>query len=321
MFEAQIDNWSSLMTTLEIADEDQPEALSKIRQWFQEHIKSSVTNTRLNELKNLFQTYSELNAAPTLFTIADTHLGYTVAHKAAKLGFDRFLDLNLKQHSEATIKQIMNARTIHGNTPLHLAAVNGHLITIELLIEQYEADARLQNNNNKSALDIAALCENTEETRQCVTLLLMHTPRELYTSDLLFNLVAFDDPTLLDRIVQTNPDFLHSTDLQMQNLLHKAITMRSGKVVDYLYSNKILCEQVTLNSSSIYHLACRYGDDRILGTVLKDETAVSSILSSSIDEHGMTPIQHLEERQDIMDLEKDIYRKLLDSSSDFSPRH
>lgn len=112
MFEAQIDHWTSLMTALEITDEEQPEALSKIRQWFQKHIKSSVTNIRLNELKNLFQAYSELNASPTLSTIVDTHLGYTVVHKAAKLGFDRFLDLNLKQHSEATIKQIMNAKTI-----------------------------------------------------------------------------------------------------------------------------------------------------------------------------------------------------------------
>ncbi len=207
-----------------------------------------------------------------------------------------------------------------GNTPLHLAAVNGSLITVELFIDQYEADAKLQNNNNKSPLDLAALCENTAETHQCVAFLLMHTPKELYSSDLLFDLVAFDDPSLLNRIVQTNPDFLHSTDLQGQNLLHKAITMGSNKIVDYLYLDKMLCEQVTLNGSSIYHLACRYGDDIVLGKVFNDETTTSSILGSSRDEHGMTPLQHLEERQDIMDSEKDIYRKLLDASSGLSPQ-
>lgn len=294
---SHIRNWQNLMTYLEIADENQPDAIPKIQQWCREHIKSSLTNTRLNELQKLFQAYHELNNAASLNTVINRDLGYTVAHKAAKLGLDRFLDLSLSLCSESAKKQILETKTLKGNTPLHLAAMNSDLNTVEMLIEAHHADANLNNQNNKSALDLSAQCAVNPDTKSCVAYLLMHTSHELYDSALFLDLIAFDDPFLLESVIKKNPDLIKCRDELGQNALHKAIIMHCDKVVDYLSENKGLMAQVTDNDSNVYHLACRYSSKAVLDKLLDEKTIPEHLLYAQ-DANGLLPLDYLKQRKD-----------------------
>ncbi|MCL5272098.1 MAG: ankyrin repeat domain-containing protein [Gammaproteobacteria bacterium] len=292
---SQIGSWQHLLTHLEITDENHADAIPKIQKWCRQQIKSSITNTRLNEFKKIIETYNQLNNADSLNTMIDKEIGYTVAHKAAKLGFDRFLDLSLSLCSEPASKQILTTKTLKGNTPLHLAAMNGDVNTVETLIEEHHADANLKNHNNKSALDLASQCAINKETKTCVALLLIHTSHELYDSALILDLIAFNDPLLLDSVFKRNPDLIKSRDELGQNVLHNALITNCDKVVDYLLEDKELMEQSTDNNSNVFHLACRYSSKATLDKLLENKAIPEHLLYVQ-DANGLIPLDYLKQR-------------------------
>ncbi|MGE0010386.1 MAG: ankyrin repeat domain-containing protein [Candidatus Babeliales bacterium] len=89
-------------------------------------------------------------------------------HQAAESGYTAFCLFLL----DAQILPI-NHRRNHENTPLHLAAVNGHLDTCALLLE-HGASVSVQNCASRTPLQEIVLRPRTDEHRQCALLLRQH---------------------------------------------------------------------------------------------------------------------------------------------------
>ncbi len=73
----------------------------------------------------------------------------TPLHLAAKEGHVEIVDVMLKYVEKLTI----NANNIRGNTPLHLAAINGHVdVVIKLLERKFEVDLNNRNRQGQTPL-------------------------------------------------------------------------------------------------------------------------------------------------------------------------
>jgi hypothetical protein len=78
----------------------------------------------------------------------------TALHLAAKEGHVKIVDVMLKCAGELTI----NANNIRGNTPLHLAALNGHVDVMNKLLEpNFEVDLNNRNGKGQTPLHFATI--------------------------------------------------------------------------------------------------------------------------------------------------------------------
>ncbi|CAK9264898.1 unnamed protein product [Sphagnum jensenii] len=78
----------------------------------------------------------------------------TPLHLAAKEGHVGIVDAMLNYAGELTI----NANNIRGNTPLHLAAINGHVDVVNKLLEpNFEADLNNRNGEGQTPLHFATI--------------------------------------------------------------------------------------------------------------------------------------------------------------------
>lgn len=296
LINSAISTWQSLIESLQIEDDRQPASLEKILQWCQRNIKSDFYKASRMDLTLLFDAYMQFNSADGLDTLIDHELGYTVLHKAAKLGFDRFLDLSLKEVSESIKKQLLQIRTNHGNTPLHLAAACPNRNTVELLVEEYLADCNLENSNHKVPVELAAMCA-AHVAEDCVKILLLHTSKDKLTSSFLFDLVAFDNPELLSSILLLKPGLKEGKDTLGQNLLHTAIITNCNRVVEYFSNDAQLLLQITNNESNVMHLACRYGNEHVIHNILDKPSFPGNFLTTK-DSSGLIPLDYLHKRPD-----------------------
>ncbi|XP_067280169.1 ankyrin repeat domain-containing protein SOWAHB-like [Pseudorasbora parva] len=77
--------------------------------------------------------------------------GFTVVHWIAKHGDHRVLNTLWYGVDKAGMTLDVNAKTLCGYTPLHLAAIHSHKKLIRLLVQKFKADVRLRDSSGKRA--------------------------------------------------------------------------------------------------------------------------------------------------------------------------
>lgn len=309
-----ITNWSILLGFLKIDPAKMDvKALQIIQKWCQLNIKSNFNGNTLKDMKDIFSAYLTLNTNTNLGKVINSEYGYTVAHQAAKLGFDRFLGNCLNQfdeQSEAIKQSILVAKSNNGNTPLHLSALFGQIDTVEVLLEHH-ADANVFNNTNKLPIHLAAVKNGHDSKERCIRVLLTETSAEhiMQKDDtgmsLFLSLVELgDDIKLVDDVLTKNPKVLFLTDAQGQNPSHCAIIHNRHALIDYFARNESLLTQRTGNQSTCLHLACRYSDEQVIRKLLESKFFIDCL--ESRDDSGQSALNYLDLRPELKNLSEEL---------------
>lgn len=93
--------------------------------------------------------YALFREDTNLLSKRDFISGFTVVHWIAKHGDHRVLNTLWYGVDKVGMTLDVNARTLCGYTPLHLAAIHGHKKLIRLLVQKFKADVRLRDNSGK----------------------------------------------------------------------------------------------------------------------------------------------------------------------------
>ena len=92
-----------------------------------------------------------LAGEPSLVQRKDFVTGFNLLHWAAKRGDPELLALAVSFAKRRGVPVDVNARTSCGYTPLHLAAMHGHLEVVKLLVGAYDADVEVRDYGGKKA--------------------------------------------------------------------------------------------------------------------------------------------------------------------------
>lgn len=121
-----------------------------------------------------FARYNEVEALTAIAASEYAHKlasldenGTSLVHMAAANGHVATLHLLL---THPGTKKLLNHANCGGNTPLHWAALNGHTESVKLLLES-GADLRLENASKRTAFDEAVALEKFEVTSAIIEFL------------------------------------------------------------------------------------------------------------------------------------------------------
>ncbi|CAM3109359.1 ankyrin repeat protein [Legionella steigerwaltii] len=288
----------------------QDEQIGKLEGWCRKHIKSDFEASNLKSIEALVMDYLALNSQSSLSAVVDTDLGYNVIQKAAKLGFDRFIENGLKTLNEAKAIKLINQQTKYKTTALHLAALGGFFPLIEVLLE-HGADPNIISSTGKAPIHLASYINvsNSKEKqkiqKKCIRLLLLKTNQQTAEAcddmgiSLLLSVIPFDDEKLFEKILLKCPNLIHTKDLHEQNALHHAIMNQSVHIVRYLlthYSHSELITERTDNYSTALHLAFRYGTPQIIELLFANHQCLDKRFLNSLDEHQKIAVSYLDKQ-------------------------
>uniref|UniRef100_A0A671QJA3 SOWAHA-C winged helix-turn-helix domain-containing protein n=1 Tax=Sinocyclocheilus anshuiensis TaxID=1608454 RepID=A0A671QJA3_9TELE len=93
--------------------------------------------------------YALFRDDPNLLSKRDFISGFTVIHWIAKHGNHRVLNTLWYGVDKVGMTLDVNAKTLGGYTPLHLAAIHGHKKLIRLLVQKFKADVRIRDSSGK----------------------------------------------------------------------------------------------------------------------------------------------------------------------------
>uniref|UniRef100_A0A673G3A5 SOWAHA-C winged helix-turn-helix domain-containing protein n=1 Tax=Sinocyclocheilus rhinocerous TaxID=307959 RepID=A0A673G3A5_9TELE len=93
--------------------------------------------------------YALFRDDPNLLSKRDFISGFTVVHWIAKHGDHRVLNTLWYGVDKVGMTLDVNAKTLGGYTPLHLAAIHGHKKVIRLLVQKFKADVRIRDSSGK----------------------------------------------------------------------------------------------------------------------------------------------------------------------------
>lgn len=106
--------------------------------------------------------YSLFRDDPGLLCKRDFISGFTVLHWIAKHGDHRVLNTLCYGVEKSGMTLDVNAKTLCGYTPLHMAAIHGHKKLIRLLVQKYRADVRIRDSSGKRPWQYLGKDENRD---------------------------------------------------------------------------------------------------------------------------------------------------------------
>lgn len=284
--------------------------------WFKQHVQSDFTDT--NSLKAAVKKFMELNDSELAVT---DNLGQTGLHSAAKLGFDVFIEKCSEFYGER-FSNFLTATTRVGNTPLHLAALEGNYSVVEILMES-GANPNVINNRKMTPLSLAAAKDSSKESRlKIIELLLIKTNDMYLESDLLWKLTSFCNKNLIEIVLQKSPNLIETLDDRRQNILHHAILNQNLELVKYFCMQDSLMLHRADNGSTALILATRYGSPEIVQALLTEKSVLCQTSDYLLikDEHRKTALDYLQEKINApVDNNKQSYQDLLSKFPGYPP--
>lgn len=95
--------------------------------------------------------YQLLAAEPSLVLRKDFVTGFTCLHWAAKQGKPELIALILNFAKRHNVPASVDVRSSSGYTPLHVAAMHGHMEVVKLLVGAYSADVDARDYSGRKA--------------------------------------------------------------------------------------------------------------------------------------------------------------------------
>lgn len=117
----------------------------------QEEMDAINYDAREGDTQNLKEIFTEISPK-LLLEIKDEFTLSTPIHMAAGNGHVETLEYLLSTLEKKEAEELVNRKNESGNTALHWAAFNGHLPVIELLVEKFNADIFIKNESGHDAM-------------------------------------------------------------------------------------------------------------------------------------------------------------------------
>ncbi|OXB51939.1 UNVERIFIED_CONTAM: hypothetical protein H355_005529 [Colinus virginianus] len=93
-----------------------------------------------------------LEQDPSLMSVADPVMGFTALHWLAKQGQQKtFTEVISRIHEKGCVISVDTRTPKAGLTPLHVAAQQGHVSLVELLLKVYKADTGIRDHSGRKA--------------------------------------------------------------------------------------------------------------------------------------------------------------------------
>lgn len=278
-------------------DQSSSKNLALLKQWFQEHVSTDVyfsgdENEQFEQYKEATELYLDLILPETTHDIGKSNPvleGESVLSALASMGFDRVL-FSLKP-----LQSLLNDKNIDGLTPLHLAALEGHLNTIQVLLSM-GADTCILNKQNQyplfSALILPVLHDDQQRQNKIKIFKLLkdkgnqplnHRDDNGNTVLHQMALQGFDD--LLKETLATNGDLAYIKNNHTHYPIHTAILNNKIQSAILLLRVKDGTTLTDSNGWTPLHYAARFANKPLM-----EECCKFSTNKDPIDFLGRTPL-------------------------------
>jgi ankyrin repeat protein len=260
--------------------------LSALKQWCHEHISTDIEYSGSEEEQR--QHYAELVEQYTeVFPTQKNQLAYAALH-----GYDRYI--SQLDAPASTFNQLNE----HSMSPLHLAAVKGHINTVKALLQR-GAEASCLNSRKQYPLFVCLQLpyshDDSLRTKKETIFQLLNTaaPGLLEhlndSGDSVFHLLATHNySTLLKEASQQAPRGLSVRNNWGNYPVHCALSNGAMDVIAYLLNKPEMNELTDSNGWNALHYAAH---DHALSSYLAQSCQLSPVSSiNQLDYDGNTPL-------------------------------
>jgi ankyrin repeat protein len=287
--------------------------LGLLQQWFQKTISRDLQITRdeneqYAQYQEAIETYFEYILPETKGDITKSNPQFdneSLLTALASMGFDQVL-LSLKPDAA-----LLNTPNINGLTPLHLAALAGHIHTTQALLDLGE-EAGILNKQQQyplfSALMLPMLHDEELKQNKIVLFRLLRDKgaqplnhQDTSGNTVLHQMALHDFGVLIEELLTSNLALAYIKNNHTHYPIHTAILNNQLQNVRLLLNIKDGATLADNHGWVALHYAARYGDKAILEECCKVNTNVDIL-----DHDGRTPLMlaveqgHISEVQDLI---------------------
>lgn len=188
-------------------------------------------------------------------------------HTAAENGYDKYIN-----HLEDFT--LINTVNSAGLSPLHLAALNGHVETVKLLLSK-NSDPYIKNKQDQLPIHYAARCSLTYNSQKIINkeqvglILYDFAPDTLLAKDnkgdTIFHYIArFGLSNLLDNLLQKSIDGLYIWNNLRRYPIHEAICNNQVGCIKYMLEKSDVVNLIDSKQRSALHYAALYGNTDVI---------------------------------------------------------